>query len=266
MLKGALSRLRNRVVRVLRGATGLKERCELDYWRGRVRQEGSLRNDHYARFFTEHFGLDRSFYEGKKVLDIGCGPRGSLEWASMAMERVGLDPLADSYRALGTGGHAMSYVSSPAERIPFEDAHFDVVCSFNSLDHVEDLDRVVLEITRVVKGNGVFLLLTDVDHAPTPTEPLSYSWDVVRRFAEGFDLVEERRYEAHPQGLYDAILAGVRYDHGNGKRRKGVLSALFRRRASRYLPAAGAAPISRSASALNAFPRSERPPFPKERV
>jgi SAM-dependent methyltransferase len=229
VLKGAVSRLRNRVVRVFRGTTSLKEMCELDYWRGRARQEGSLRNDHYAYFYTEHFGL-RGFYGGKRVLDIGCGPRGSLEWASMAAERVGLDPLADSYRALGTDRHAMSYVASPAERIPFDDAHFDVVCSFNSLDHVEDLDRVISEIARVVKGDGLFLLLTDVDHAPTPTEPLSFSWDIVGKFAAGFDVVEERRYEAHPRGLYDAILAGVRYDRGNATRRKGVLSALFRRR------------------------------------
>ena len=233
MLKGAVSRLRNRVVRAFRGTTGLKEMCELDYWRGRARQEGSLRNSHYAYFYTEHFGLERRFYEGKKVLDIGCGPRGSLEWASMAAERVGLDPLADSYRALGTGRHAMSYVASPAERIPFEDGHFDVVCSFNSLDHVEDLDRVVSEITRVARGNGVFLLLTDVDHEPTPTEPLSFSWDIVERFAGGFAPVEERRYEAHPKGLYDAILAGVPYDPANATRRKGVLSALFRRRAGK---------------------------------
>ena len=29
--------------------------------------------------------------------DIGCGPRGSLEWATMAAERVGLDPPVNKY-------------------------------------------------------------------------------------------------------------------------------------------------------------------------
>ncbi|MCK6458674.1 MAG: class I SAM-dependent methyltransferase [Planctomycetes bacterium] len=231
MLKGAISRLRNRVVRAILGTTRTKEMCELGYWRGRARQEGQLRNDHYARFFTEHFGLDRGFYEGKRVLDIGCGPRGSLEWASMAAERVGLDPLADSYRALRTERHAMSYASSPAERMPFPDGRFDVVSSFNSLDHVEDLDRVISEIARVVKPGGLFLLLTDVNHDPMPCEPICYSWDIVSRFGPAFDLIEERRYEPHPKGIYDAILSGVRYDDANPAPRKGVLSALFRRRA-----------------------------------
>jgi hypothetical protein len=73
---------------------------------------------------------------------------------------------------------------------------------------------------------------------------LAFSWDVVSRFAGTFDLALERRYEAHPQGLYDAILRGVPYDARNPARRKGVLSALLRRR-----PHAPRAPEAALASA-----------------
>ncbi|MGQ0612370.1 MAG: class I SAM-dependent methyltransferase [Planctomycetaceae bacterium] len=217
-------------MRALCGATRLKEMCELDYWRGRARREGQLRNGHYEAFFTAHFGLAPAFYAGKRILDIGCGPRGSLEWASMAAERVGLDPLAASYRALGADRHAMRYVPAPCERIPFSDAHFDVVSSFNSLDHVADLDRSIAEIGRVAKPGGLLLLLTDVDHQPTPTEPLAYGWDVLEKFSAAFDCLEERRYEAHPAGLYDALIASVSYNASDLDRRKGVLSARLRRR------------------------------------
>jgi hypothetical protein len=41
------------------------------------------------------------FFKGKKFLDIGCGPRGSLEWASQATTRVCADPLAVQYGKLG---------------------------------------------------------------------------------------------------------------------------------------------------------------------
>ena len=105
------------------------------------------------------------------MLDIGCGPRGSLELADTALERVGLDPLAKEYLKLGDASHMMTYVASRSESIPFADGYFDIVCSFNSFDHVADLKRTIIaEIVRVVKPGGLFLLLSEVNHAPTKTE------------------------------------------------------------------------------------------------
>ena len=38
---------------------------------------------------------------GMRVLDVGCGPRGSLEWATMAARRVGIDGGGGSPRGAG---------------------------------------------------------------------------------------------------------------------------------------------------------------------
>jgi ubiquinone/menaquinone biosynthesis C-methylase UbiE len=209
----------------------IKRVMELLYWVTRKVKDPRLSNAHYADFYTTHFGLDPSFYAGKRILDIGCGPRGSLEWASNAAERVGLDPLADSYLKLGASRHSMRYMAGHAETIPFGDGHFDVVCSFNSLDHVDDLERVIAEIPRVVKPGGLFLLLTDVNHSPTLTEPISYSWDIVDRFRPAFDIVDMRRYEKQEPGMYESVRAAVPYDDGNPARRYGILSAKLVRRA-----------------------------------
>jgi SAM-dependent methyltransferase len=202
-----------------------KEKHELEYWEATRAAEGKLSNDHYVAFYTTHFGLEPSFYEGKRVLDVGCGPRGSLEWASMAAERVGLDPLADEYLKLGAAAHAMRYVCAPSEAMPFSDGHFDVVCSFNSLDHVEDVGRTVREICRVLKPGGVFLLLTDVDHEPTPTEPISFSFDIVDSFVPPLQIVEVRRFEKRADGLYQSLDQAVPYDDADKSRRYGILSA-----------------------------------------
>ena len=64
------------------------------YWRSRKAAEGVLTNSHYEFFFTAYFGSSADFYSGKRIFDVGCGPRGSLEWAEMTAERVGTDPLA----------------------------------------------------------------------------------------------------------------------------------------------------------------------------
>ena len=127
-------------------------------------------------------GLEPNFYAGKDVLDIGCGPRGGLNWADMARRRVGLDPLADDYRELGIDSHPMEYIAAGAERMPFEDASFDIVASLNSLDHVDDLEAAIEEIKRVLRPGGYLVLVVEVGHEPTWSEPQMISWDVCARF------------------------------------------------------------------------------------
>lgn len=153
------------------------------YWNDRAALEGVLGNAHYEHVFTAQFGLERSFFDAKRVLDVGCGPRGSLEWAANAAQRVGLDPLVERYRELGIERHAMQYAAAPAERMPFPDASFDVVATLNSLDHVDDVDAAVAEITRVAAPGATWLLTVEVGHEPTATEPHSLTWDVADRFA-----------------------------------------------------------------------------------
>jgi ubiquinone/menaquinone biosynthesis C-methylase UbiE len=180
--------------------------------------------------FTDLVGLDAGFYSGKRILDIGCGPRGSLEWATAASGRVGLDPLADDYRALGTGAHAMEYVAAASEDMPFEDAAFDVVTSINSLDHVDDLPRTVAEIKRVTRPGGHFVLAVEVGHEPTWTEPQSLRWDAATPFLPEFELVERGEYERDSGWMFDAALRRERFDRADTSPRPGVLTAVMRRR------------------------------------
>jgi len=224
-LRAALARLLGK------GGPRTKEEHELSYWQRRLAIEGTLANGHYREFHTDHFGFAPGDFAGKRVLDIGCGPRGSLEWADMAAERVGLDPLAAEYLRIGADKHRMRYVAAPSEKMPFADAHFDFVFSFNSLDHVEDVDATIAEIKRVVRPGGYFLLLTDVNHDPTPYEPQSFGWDIRDRFLPEFELAKVGEYERlRDQGIYDSLRPGAPYDHGNPEKRYGILSAKFRRR------------------------------------
>lgn len=207
----------------------LKEAAEYYYWRRRRRIEGELSGAHYRPMFTDVFGLDLPHYEGKRVLDVGCGPRGSLEWADTAAERVGLDPLAGSYRRLGTDRHAMSYVKAEAEAMPFPDGHFDVVSAFNALDHVEDLARAEAEIARVCRPGGLFLLLVEIDHGPTWTEPQTMSSDVVERLAPAFEAERVRRFEVGAGGINGSALEGRAFNDGDRRPRPSVLVVRFRR-------------------------------------
>lgn len=204
-----------------------KEARELAYWRRRLESETSLANAHYRYFYTEYFGLDPSFYSGKAILDVGCGPRGSLEWADQAAERVGLDSLAAQYLKMGASAHRMRYVAAPAEAIPFADAHFDVVCSFNSLDHVADLERALGEIHRVLKPDGVFLLIVEINHEPTPTEPVEIG-GIESIAGTRFRWRNLRTYEIGPDhDIYGQLRADRRYDESDRSDRPAIATAIL---------------------------------------
>ena len=51
-----------------------KAQAELAFWRSVHDVQGGLSSDHFEEFFTEHFGLMRAFYEGKRLLDEGTFP------------------------------------------------------------------------------------------------------------------------------------------------------------------------------------------------
>ncbi len=167
----------------------------------------------YVRGFTDLFEIPRSFYAGKRLLGVGCGPRGSLEWAEHAAERIDLEPLADEYVRLHERRQAMTYVQRVCERIPFGD----------------DLDAAVAEITRVTRPGGMLLLLVDVNHEPTPTEPHRIDRTFLGRF-DGFRVLERRDYKRHSDNMYDNVfMAGDTYSHDSGGDAPGVLTARLER-------------------------------------
>jgi SAM-dependent methyltransferase len=193
-----------------------KGKHETRYWRGRAREEGTLGNWHYEGVFTTHFDLGAAFFAGKRVLDVGCGPRGSLEWAHMAAERVGLDPLADTYREFGIDRHTMKYVTAPAEKMPFEAGSFDVVTCLNALDHVDDLEDTIAELTRVAADGATLLVMVETGHPATSTEPQEVTWDIVDKFAE-WDVTWTRRNGVRDDHqLYQSIDQGIPYRTGPG--------------------------------------------------
>lgn len=231
------------------GTHEIKRNAEMQFWlQMKLREGAELQKSHYEYFYTTHFDLVPDYYTEKEILDIGCGPRGSLEWCDQASRRVGVDPLAESYRqVLGADGHSMEYVESGAEDLPFADSSFDIVASFNSLDHVDSLEQTIKELKRVTRSDGDLLLITDVNHKPTTKEPISFSWDITEEFEPEFIVVDEQHFEKTNPGIYTSITrdipythhdhdeeslseAGIPYDHSDPSSRYGILTAHFRRR------------------------------------
>jgi SAM-dependent methyltransferase len=102
---------------------------------------------------------------GLRVLDVGCGDAGVMVAFAEAGARVsGIEPYGRSVergrvRAEEHGVEA-DIREGFAEALPFPDGSFDLVLLDNVLEHVQDRDRTLPEIHRVLRPGGTLYLVT----------------------------------------------------------------------------------------------------------
>ncbi len=98
---------------------------------------------------------------GLRLLDVGCGG-GILaeEFARLGLRVSGVDPAPESIEAAqahaAESGLSIAYQTGSGEELPFADGAFDAVACCDVLEHVDDVDRVVAEIARVLEPGGLF--------------------------------------------------------------------------------------------------------------
>lgn len=113
-------------------------------------------------YFRRMIDLERgSGGTWQTVLDVGCGGGYlSEEFAKLGFEVTGVDPAEESLecarRHAEQAGLSIAYVPGSGERLPVADASFDIVLCCDVLEHVEAPGRVLAEIARVLKPNGLF--------------------------------------------------------------------------------------------------------------
>jgi len=217
-------------------ASGVKAECEMKYWDKMFADDGGAegmrakRMKEYEKMMTTKFSLDKSDFDDKRILDIGPGPRGSLEWADNARVRVGLDPIAERYMDIGIVEQDMSYVMASSSAIPFPSNYFDFVVTLNALDHVEEMESTILEIQRVIRPGGMFLMLVDVQHPYTPCEPQRLEWEFADKFTQ-LRNVEEKHYEKYCNGCTREGVIVTKpnqpFDHNVAGDRYGVLQVKY---------------------------------------
>lgn len=108
----------------------------------------------------------REFVQDMRVLDFGCGSGyGTARLAEHCRHIIGVDVASDAiaHARRNYQRHNLEYATiAPAEEqpLPFPDQSFDVVLSFQVIEHVTDEAKYLSEAWRVLRPGGRFVVAT----------------------------------------------------------------------------------------------------------
>ncbi len=106
----------------------------------------------------------KSLKDTDKIIEVGSGAHG-LVFGMGNSFRIGVDPLAVDYKRLFPKlQNAAFTVAAIGEKLPFDDAAFDVVMSDNVIDHAERPLAIVDELVRVLRPGGLLYFTVNVHH------------------------------------------------------------------------------------------------------
>ena len=121
--------------------------CEREIW-----------YEHYHRY-----AFAKDLVQDKLVLDVASGEGyGSFLLADTAKTVTGvdIDNISIEHAKGKYNKENLSYRQASALDLPFEDNHFDVIVSFETLEHLVQHQEMLAEFNRVLKTDGILIIST----------------------------------------------------------------------------------------------------------
>jgi SAM-dependent methyltransferase len=123
-----------------------------------------------------------NYIQNKKVLDYGCGSGyGSALISDHCLEVIGIDISLEaiSFAKKNYSSQNVSFLSlkkAEDSPLPFPDETFDVVLSFQVIEHIRDTTTYLEEMNRVLKPGGQILISTP--NRSVRLFPFQKSWNM----------------------------------------------------------------------------------------
>ncbi|MCH7685888.1 MAG: tetratricopeptide repeat protein, partial [Planctomycetes bacterium] len=146
-------------------------------------------------FHLSRYQFATQYCEEKRVLDAACGTGyGSALLAESAIEVRGIDACLRTidYAQRHYGNEHLKFHKSRVERIPFDEGYFDVVVSFETIEHTISPRWVMQEFARVLRADGTAVLSIPNSWGLTPHHFVDFDLPQLRELTEHF--FEEQQY------------------------------------------------------------------------
>lgn len=112
----------------------------------------------------KRYEFAKTFCAGKEVLDAACGAgygSSALGKAAKSVIGVDVDRGAINYAVERYKNENVRFaVMDLSRKIAFPDGSFDVVCSFETIEHLRNVPIYLEETNRILKEGGIFIVST----------------------------------------------------------------------------------------------------------
>ncbi len=123
--------------------------------------------------------------KNKKVLDVGCGDGVDLAILTKKGARVfGIDPSIEFIKKAQINNPTGIFKEGVGENIPADDNSFDIVISKYAIQTSTNVPGVLSEIARVIKKNGMIVLLSK--------HPLRQYLEKIQSYGHGADYYKQK--------------------------------------------------------------------------
>lgn len=104
-------------------------------------------------------------FEKKKILDLGSGPGGivlglkELIGGTKDCQFICADPLMNFFKekiCILKEGQNLKLLNAEGENLPLKDKSIDIIFCTNVLDHCRNPGKVISEVRRILKDDGIF--------------------------------------------------------------------------------------------------------------